>query len=168
MCSFPASGSSWKSFTREWHGAFRFRQYLKGAKADDGEQPDNDLRELEFKKNQYGPRGETIVLRYQRGLFLPEAGASNLDRLARAAKAEEVFMDLLRRFDGEGMNVSHKKNSPTYAPGTFTKEDEAKKLRLKKGDFEDAMSRLFKAGKLHVETYRSTDRKDRERLAVRN
>ena len=55
-----------------WHGAFRFRQYLKGAKADDGEQPDNDLRELEFKKNQYGPSGETIVLRYQRGLFLPE------------------------------------------------------------------------------------------------
>jgi hypothetical protein len=33
-----------------WHGAFRFRQYLKGVKAADGEQPDNDLRELEFKK----------------------------------------------------------------------------------------------------------------------
>ena len=42
------------------------------AKATDGEQPDNDLRQLEFKKNQYGPIGETIVLRYQRGLFLPE------------------------------------------------------------------------------------------------
>ena len=57
-----------------WHGAFRFRQYLKGVKAGDGEQPDNDLRELEFKKNQYGPLGETIALRYQNGLFLPVAG----------------------------------------------------------------------------------------------
>jgi RecA-family ATPase len=57
-----------------WHGAFRFRWYMSGVKADSGEQPDSDLRELQFKKNQYGPRGESIVLRYQRGLFLPEAG----------------------------------------------------------------------------------------------
>src|SRR6516225_1738673 len=52
-----------------WHGAFRFRQYLTGVKVADGEQPDNDLRQLEFKKNQYGPLGESVVLRYQRGLF---------------------------------------------------------------------------------------------------
>ena len=68
-----ASGSGISGSTA-WHGAFRFRQYLKGVKATDGEQPDSDLRELEFKKNQYGPIGETIVLRYQRGLFLPEGG----------------------------------------------------------------------------------------------
>src|SRR5277367_6867416 len=35
-----------------WHGAFRFRQYLKGVKASDGEESENDLRQLEFKKNQ--------------------------------------------------------------------------------------------------------------------
>jgi RecA-family ATPase len=50
-----------------WHGAFRFRQYLTSAKAEPGEQPESDLRELQFKKNQYGPTGESIVLRYQRG-----------------------------------------------------------------------------------------------------
>jgi RecA-family ATPase len=83
-----ASGSGISGSTA-WHGAFRFRQYLKGAKADSGEQPDGDLRELEFKKNQYGPMGETIVLRYQRGLFLPEGGMSNLDKLAREQKAVE-------------------------------------------------------------------------------
>jgi hypothetical protein len=38
-----------------WHGAFRFRQYLNGIKPDAGEQPEGDLRQLEFKKNQYGP-----------------------------------------------------------------------------------------------------------------
>lgn len=63
-----------------WHGAFRFRQYLTSTKPDAGEQPDNDLRQLEFKKNQYGPIGETIVLRYQNGLFLPVAGMSGLER----------------------------------------------------------------------------------------
>jgi RecA-family ATPase len=84
------SGSGLSGSTA-WHGAFRFRQYLKSAKASDGDQPDNDMRELEFKKNQYGPRGESIILRYQRGLFLPEAGISSLDKASRSAKAEEVL-----------------------------------------------------------------------------
>jgi RecA-family ATPase len=46
-----------------WHGAFRFRQYLTGIKPEAGEQPNTDLRQLEFRKNQYGPLGETIVLK---------------------------------------------------------------------------------------------------------
>jgi RecA-family ATPase len=146
------SGSGLSGSTA-WHGAFRFRQYLKGVKAGDGEQPDNDLRELEFKKNQYGPRGENIVLRYQRGLFLSEGGISNLDKAARSAKAEEVFMDLLRRFGAEGRNVSENKNAPTYAPAKFEREEEAKKLRFKKAEFEHAMRDLFRTQKLRVEPY---------------
>src|SRR5262249_41565300 len=114
-----ASGSGISGSTA-WHGAFRFRQYLKGVKATDAEQPDRDLRELEFKKNQYGPIGETIVLRYQRGLFLPEAGMSNLDKVARQAGAEDLFVDLLRRFSKQGRNVSEKPNAPTYAPTAFS------------------------------------------------
>src|SRR5262245_40274367 len=55
-----ASGSGISGSTA-WHGAFRFRQYLRGVKPDNGEQPDNDLRQLEFKKNQYGPTAEAIV-----------------------------------------------------------------------------------------------------------
>src|SRR5690242_4241464 len=63
-----ASGSGISGSTA-WHGAFRFRQFLTGVKAEPGEQPDGDLRQLEFKKNQYGPRSENIVVRYQNGLF---------------------------------------------------------------------------------------------------
>ena len=70
------SSGSGLSGSTAWHGAFRFRQYLKGVKASDGEQPDNDLRELEFKKNQYGPRGDSIVLRYQRGPLPARGGVS--------------------------------------------------------------------------------------------
>jgi RecA-family ATPase len=54
-----ASGSGLSGSTA-WHGAFRFRQYFTGVKAETGEQPDSDLRQLEFKKNQYGPLGETV------------------------------------------------------------------------------------------------------------
>jgi RecA-family ATPase len=147
------SSGSGLSGSTAWHGAFRFRQYLKSVKAGDGEQADNDLRELEFKKNQYGPRGDNIVLRYQRGLFLPEAGVSNLDKASRSAKAEEVFMDLLRRFGAEGRNVSENKNAPTYAPAKFEKEDEAKKFRLKKAELEQAMRDLFRNQRVRVEPY---------------
>jgi RecA-family ATPase len=159
------SGSGLSGSTA-WHGAFRFRQYLKGVKAGDGEQPDNDLRELEFKKNQYGPRGDNIVLRYQRGLFLPEAGVANLDKAVRTAKAEEVFTDLLRRFSAHNRNVSDKANANNYAPTAFAREDAAKKHAIKKVDLEHAMRVLFSADKITVEQYGKPSL-HRYRLAVK-
>ena len=89
------------SGTTQWHNAVRARFYLKGIKLEADEQPDNDLRELVFKKNQFGPMSANIVLRYRNGLFLPEKGASGLDKLACEAKADETFLDLLKRFAGE-------------------------------------------------------------------
>lgn len=147
------SSGSGLSGSTAWHGAFRFRQYLKGVKASDGEQPENDLRELEFKKNQYGPRGDNIILRYQRGLFLPEGGVSNLDKATRTVMAEDVFMDLLRRFAAHNRNVSDKATANNYAPTAFAREDAAKKQAIKKGDLEQAMRGLFNANKITVEQY---------------
>jgi RecA-family ATPase len=149
-----ASGSGISGSTA-WHGAFRFRQYLRGMKAEDGEQPDGDLRELEFKKNQYGPSGDSIVLRYQRGLFLPVAGAgaaTSFDKLAREQKAEHVFLDLLRRFDNENRHVSEKKG-PGYAPAAFAREEEARQAGITGKHFEGAMLRLFKAKKIGNRDY---------------
>jgi RecA-family ATPase len=145
------SSGSGISGSTAWHGAFRFRQYLKGVKADAGEQPDADLRELEFKKNQYGPTGETIVLRYQRGLFLPEGGLSNLDALTRQQKIEEAFLAILARYEREGRNASDKTTSHNYAPSAFSREPEGKGIR--KEYFVAAMRQLFARGKLHVENY---------------
>jgi len=147
------SSGSGLSGSTAWHGAFRFRQYLKGVKAGDGEQPDNDLRELEFKKNQYGPRGESIVLRYQRGLFLPEAGISNLDKASRAVKAEEVFLDLLRRYSAQNRTASDKANANNYAPTLFAQEKAAREQGLKKADLEQAMRSLFSVNRLTMEQY---------------
>jgi RecA-family ATPase len=145
------SSGSGISGSTAWHGAFRFRQYLTGVKPDGGEQPDGDLRQLEFKKNQYGPIGETMVLRYQRGLFLPEAGLSTLDKLAREQQAENIFLDLLKHFEQTGRNVSESKTANNYAAAAFTKEQAAKGFR--KADLEVAMRRLFDKGQIHVENY---------------
>jgi RecA-family ATPase len=145
-----ASGSGISGSTA-WHGAFRFRQYLAGVKAEVGEQPDTDLRQLEFKKNQYGPTAETIVLRYEHGLFLPVAGASNLDKAAAEQHANDLFLTLLAQFDKQGRNVSDKPNSPNYAPAAFAKEVSAKGTR--KADLEAAMRRLFADGKIRVDSY---------------
>ena len=150
------SSGSGISGSTAWHGTFRFRMYLTSIKPEAGEQPDGDLRELQFRKNQYGPMGEAIALRYQRGLFLPEHGMSGLDRLAREHKAEEVFLTLLARFREQGRNVSDKSSSPTYAASAFAKEKEAKGFR--KADMEWAMRRLFEANKIHVEQYGRSSR----------
>jgi RecA-family ATPase len=136
-----------------WHGAFRFRQYLKGVKASEDEQPDANLRELEFKKNQYGPTDEALLLKYQRGLFLPLPGIGSLERAAREQKTDDLFLKLLDRAIGQGRNVSDKKTANTYAPTRFAEEPEAKAERANKRELTEAMERLFRASKIHVATY---------------
>ena len=146
-----ASGSGISGSTA-WHGAFRFRQYLKGVKPDSGEQPDGDLRELEFKKNQYGPSGAAIVLRYQHGLFLPEGGMNTLEKLAAEQAADNLFLELLDKFQGQGRHVSHIKTSKTYAPTMFANDPKAKAPGIRKS-LTEAMERLFAAKKIKAEQY---------------
>ncbi|HZC57325.1 MAG TPA: AAA family ATPase [Xanthobacteraceae bacterium] len=143
-----ASGTGISGSTA-WHGAFRFRQYLKGAKQESGEQPDGDLRELEFKKNQYGPRGESIVLRYQRGLFLPEHGMSNIEKAAREATVDEAFVSIGKKLQSRGEELSPAQTSHSYAPGIIAKQPEARGLR--KAELAAALDRLLDQGKASVE-----------------
>ena len=44
---------------------------MRGVKPEAGEPVDHDLREVVFKKNNYGPISESIILRWTDGLFLP-------------------------------------------------------------------------------------------------
>ena len=146
-----ASGSGISGSTA-WHGAFRFRQYLRGARSEPGEQPDSDLRELIFKKNQYGPTGETIVLRYQRGLFLPEHGLSTLDRAARDATVDAAFISIGKKLEDRAQDLSPKQTSHDYAPNLIAKQPEAK--GIKKPELIAAMDRLFESKKIWIETVR--------------
>jgi RecA-family ATPase len=133
-----------------WHGAFRFRQYLKGIKPEAGEQPDGDLRQLEFKKNQYGPTGEPIVLRYQGGLFLPERGLSSLDKLAREASIDDAFLAGLQTLAGQGRDAMAGKTSAEYGPTLIASLPAVKAEGIRKSDLEQAMERLLSANKIHI------------------
>jgi RecA-family ATPase len=133
-----------------WHGAFRFRQYLKGVKPDGGEQPDGDLRQLEFKKNQYGPIGDAIVLRYQRGLFLPEGGLSSLDKLAQEASADDAFLMGLQSLSKQGRDAMAGKTSAEFGPTLIASLPATKALGIRKRDLEQAMERLLGANKIHI------------------
>ena len=133
------------SGSTQWHNAVRARLYMKGVKPTEGEQPDNDLREIVFKKNQYGTISDQIVLRWQDGMYLPVPGTASIDQAAQEAKADEIFLNLLRRFTCENRFVSGKPSS-NYAPALFAKEEEARREMINSKMFEAAMRRLFKAG----------------------
>ena len=154
------------SGTTQWHNAVRARFYMRGVSPEPGEQPDSDLRELVFKKNNYGPIAHSIVLRYQRGLFLPLPGVSSLDRAASEQLADNVFLDLLKRFTKANRNVSDRVG-PGYAPAQFAREDEAKRAGVNSKSLEAAMRRLFKAEKIENEPYGRPSRPN-HRIAVKS
>jgi RecA-family ATPase len=147
-----SSGSGYSGSTA-WHGAFRFRQYLKGVKADAGEQPDSDVRQLEFKKNQYGPIGEAIIVRYQNGLFLPEKGLSTIEQAARQQQVENVLIEVGKKLADMGQELSPKPQANNYAPTVIAKQSEAKGIR--KPELVAALERLLPEGKrIGLETVR--------------
>jgi RecA-family ATPase len=131
-----------------WHNSVRARMYLKAAPGED-----TKLRVLEFRKNNYGPVSESIVLRWQNGAYVVEgvgAGPSAgqvLERLAEEEKIDELFLTLLRRYAKQGRNVSDKASS-TYAPAQFAREPEAKRSKVTKDAFADSMTRLFSRDRL--------------------
>ena len=133
-----ASGSGLSGSTA-WHGAFRFRHYLKSPRVTE-DQPDTALRELEFKKNQYGPAGETVALRWQRGLFLP-LHTNELDQAVADAQDDQLFLELLDKFTAQGRNVSHVRQANNFAPTMFAEAAPGKRKALG-----EAMARLFAGG----------------------
>jgi excisionase family DNA binding protein len=144
------------SGSTQWHNAVRARAYMRSIKPDD-EQPHNDLREIVFKKNQYGTLSDRVVLKYQHGMFLPLPELASLDQRARAAKAEDVFLTILKRFEQENRHVSADPGRG-YAPKEFAEEDEAKRAHLSKDELGKAMRSLFKEERIWNEPYGKASR----------
>jgi RecA-family ATPase len=133
------------SGTTQWHNAVRARFYMKMVKPEGGELPDNNLRQIVFRKNQYAEMPDDILLRYQYGLFLPVEGVTSVERAAKVIMAKDMFMELLKRFLGENRRLSGNPatHSSSYAPKVFALEAKAKAAALARRDFEDAMRELF-------------------------
>lgn len=140
------------SGTTQWHNAVRARASMRINKSEDG--LDTGMREIKFHKNQYGSISASCFVRWQNGLFLPVEGMS-MDAAERAAKAEEVFIALLKKIRAQGREVNHKAGS-TYAPKVFAEQPDAQGITKK--EFKAAMERLLDAGVIKVEDYGKASR----------
>jgi RecA-family ATPase len=152
LCSHPsltgiATGTGLSGSTG-WHNSVRARMFFRTAVTDQGKEPDPELRELVFMKNNYGPIGAKVLLRWRNGVFVPEPGQGTIEKAAADRSAEDLFLFLLDRFT----NVSNK-SGVSYAPALFAKEPEAIAAKLSREGLASAMRRLFAANKLHMEQY---------------
>ena len=141
-----------------WNNAVRSRLYFQTAKASDGTEPNKNLRVLEGKKSNYGEAGGKITLEWKNGLFVPVQGETGLDKMAANAKADDLFLTILKRFNAQNRTVSDKSGT-SFAPALFAKDPDGKGLGNK--SFEEAMNRLFKAKKIRVKETGPVSRRSR-------
>jgi RecA-family ATPase len=156
------SSGSGISGSTQWHNAVRARFYIKGVKPGEGEEPDGNLREIEFKKNNYGPVSETIGVRYENGLFLPIT-ATTLDKAARDQQAEEIYLIVLKKLIDQRQDLGLSKNASNYAPAMIAKHPLAAGFR--KAELEEAQQRLFDRDAIHIKTV-GPPSKERKYLAI--
>ena len=147
-----ATGSGLSGSTG-WHNKVRARAYMKALETPKGEEPDPDLREIQFLKNNYGRQGDSIQVRWQNGIYVLEGAPNSLEKLAQDQRDDEWFIELLKRYDAQGRKVSDSKTANNYAPKLFAEEKgrDGKKASVRR--VEQAKQRLFTAGKIHVQTY---------------
>ncbi len=147
-----ASGSGTSGSTA-WNNSVRSRLYLRRVLDTSGDQPyeaNKNRRVLTTMKANYGPTGEEINLTWTAGVFEADKATSGLDRMSASAKAERVFLSLLRRFTEEGRNVNHA-GGPNYAPKVFAEHPNAEGVT--KGMLRTAMNGLLASEKIRVEKY---------------
>jgi RecA-family ATPase len=140
------SGSGTSGSTA-WHNSVRSRLYMSRI-VQDGYEPDTRKRVLSVKKQNYGETGAEFSMTWQSGVFIPDVVETGLDRLAASAKAERVFLKLLRLFTDQGRRVNHA-GGPNYAPKLFGEHPAAEGMT--KRVFKTAMESLLHAEKIRIE-----------------
>lgn len=133
-----------------WNGKVRSRLYLErvvSGERGDTYEANPDARMLTTKKANYGRTGGEIALTWRDGVFVADAPETGMDRMAASAKAERVFLKLLRLFTGQGREVNDK-GAKTYAPKVFFEHPESEGVSQRA--FKGAMENLLVAGKIRV------------------
>jgi RecA-family ATPase len=116
------STGSGLSGSTAWHNKVRARSYMKALETEKGEEPDPDAKSIQFMKNNYGRQGDTLQVRWQRGVYVLESAPNSLERLAEDQKVDHRFIDLLGQFNGQDRNVSDKQSANAYAPKLFSEQ----------------------------------------------
>ena len=148
------SSGSGLSGSTAWNNSVRSRLYLERIKDEDGQEPNPDARILSGKKANYARAGAEILMTWRDGVFVSDSPrpVSGLDRMAASAKAERVFLKLLREFTAQGRYVSASP-SVTYAPKVFASSPDAEGCT--KRALVAAMESLFSKGAIKVATHGS-------------
>jgi hypothetical protein len=122
---------------------------MTGVNKDQDGEPTNDMRVVDFHKNNYGPITAQIVLRWHNGVFVPVAGAT-VDQAERDQRAEEVYMDILQTLTIQNQDLATGKNAENYAPKMISDHPRCK--TFSEPDMEKAQRRLLDANKIHIVT----------------
>lgn len=146
-----------RSGSTAWNNAGRWRNNFTRIRDEEG------LRQLEVVKNNYGPDGEKIRLRWDRGVFVPETGAAGSPYRAAAERdADELFLRLLEQRNAQGRWVTPNK-ATGYAPKEFAGMPDTGGCTA--AALANAMERLLTAKRIAVETF-GPPSKQRQRLVV--
>jgi RecA-family ATPase len=129
-----------------WNNSVRSRLYLSRI-VQDGYEQNPDARVLRTMKSNYSGIGGEIALTWKNGVFVADAPVTGLDRIAANAKAERVFLTLLRMFAEQGRTVNHS-GGQTYAPTIFA--NHPKSEGMTKRALKNAMDSLLHAGKIRI------------------
>jgi RecA-family ATPase len=137
----------------DWRNSVRSMLHLS-----DPEKDDQDARQLEVKKSNYGRAGEKVTLRWTGLTFTTEAlAAASPYRAAAERDVDELFLRLLGTRRAPGRPV-HARSAKGAAPPEFALDPEANGVTAPA--FRNAMERLFSAGKIvTVETGSSSKRR---------
>jgi RecA-family ATPase len=146
-----------RSGSTGWNNAGRWRNNFTTIKDDD-----DGLRQLEVAKNNYGPKGEKVRLRWERGVFVPEGSASAPHAAAAQNKVDRLFIQLLEERNAQGRWVTTSK-ATGYAPKELAAMTGADGTTSEA--FAKAMERLLKANQIVVQTTGSPS-KQRQHLIM--
>src|ERR1700730_14801464 len=131
------------SGSTDWSNGVRSRLYFKPK---DGA-GNATIRLLQGNKDSYSEVGGPIDVVWQYGLFVPVNRLTGFDKAAVEQKANDVFLALVKRFNGDGRNIIDTKGT-AYAPAIFAAQPDAQGVTNEQ--FRAAMERLFKDKKVHI------------------
>jgi RecA-family ATPase len=133
-----------------WNAGARSRLYLARPE-DSGDEWDPHARVLTRKKANMAGIGDTIALRWERGVLAAVGEPAGIDRAALNAKADRIFRDLLRVTYGAAIWVSANPSAKNYAPAVFARRPDRQDLG--RAALEKAMHRTLTAGAAKIEQY---------------
>lgn len=163
LCAHPSmsgiSNGTGNAGSTAWNNAVRSRLYFTRATNNDGIEDDTNARTLKNMKANYTEKGGGVKLRYQNGMFVPDAPefgtVANIARRAKEREVEEAFLAGLDNLLKSGRFVTDKVQG-SYAPKVIATLPVARGFHAKV--LEAAMSRLFATGTIRLAKRRRPNR----------